>query len=63
MIISDGWFQGKNAELRTNAAGDWVRIDDDTQFCVKDEKYYLSIEDVGHVDEFRRIYDHLQKKA
>ena len=63
MDIRDGWFKGKKAELRTNAAGDWVRIDEDTEFCVKDGKTYLSIDDIGHVDDFRRIYDLLREKA
>jgi len=63
MIISDGWFQGKKAELTTNQAGDWVRIDDDTQFCVRDGKIYLSIDDAGHEGEFRLIYDQLRNNT
>ncbi|MGH9765549.1 MAG: hypothetical protein ACREDR_40910 [Blastocatellia bacterium] len=39
--------------------GGWVRIEEHTEFCVKDGKIYLSIDDVGHVDEFLHIYDHL----
>lgn len=62
MMISDGWFEGKRAELRTNQAGDWVRIEDGTEFCVRDGKIYLSIDDAGHEDEFRRIYDQLRNK-
>jgi hypothetical protein len=62
VVISDGWFQGKKAELRTNAAGDCVRIEDGTEFLVKDGKTYISPDDVGHVDEFRRIYEQLRKR-
>lgn len=63
MIISDGWFKDRKAELRTNQAGDWVKIDADTEFCVRDGKIYLSVDDAGHEGEFRRIYDQLRKKT
>jgi hypothetical protein len=63
MIIPDGWFQGKKAELGTNAAGDWVQIDQETHFFVKDGRFYLSIEDIDHIEEFRHIYDLLRAKA
>lgn len=63
MQIPDGWFKDKKAELTTSAAGDWVRIDVDTNFCVKEGRFYVCPDDIGHVDEFRRIYDLLRKKT
>lgn len=36
LIIRGGSFEGKKAELRADAAGDWVRIAGETVFCVKD---------------------------
>lgn len=62
MILRDGWFQGKKAELRTNAAGDWVRIGEDSEFCVKEGKFYVSVDDIGHLDEFRLIYGLLREQ-
>lgn len=62
LIIPGGWFGGRTAKLRTNTAGDWVRIDGDTEFCVKDGKISLSIDDVGQAGEFRRIYDLVRKR-
>jgi hypothetical protein len=62
MLIPDGWFQGKKAVLRTNTAGDWVQIDDGTEFCVRNGKIYALQNDIGQVDDFRRIYDLLRKK-
>ena len=38
MIIPDGWFRGKKAEVKSTAEGDWVRIEGETEFCVKDGK-------------------------
>lgn len=61
MDISEGWFQGRKATLKRNAAGDWVHIGQDIEFLVKDGKFYLLVEDSGHLDEFKRIYSQLQK--
>jgi len=38
VIIPDGWFRGKKAEVKSTAEGDWVRIEGETEFCVKDGK-------------------------
>jgi hypothetical protein len=55
--IPDGWFATRAADLRTSAAGDWGRINEDSEFCVKDGKFYPSIDDARRTDESRRIYN------
>ena len=61
MIIPDGPFCGRKAELKTTAAGDWVRIDGETEFCVKDGRIGFEI---GYDErDLRHLYDLLRKRA
>lgn len=66
MIISGGWFKGKNAELKREPTVDRVRIYEEgfeLDFIMQNGKLYTSVENVGHVEEFRRIYDQLSHKS
>src|SRR5579863_3670502 len=38
VTIPDGWFRGKKAQLKSTAEADWVRIEGETEFCVRDGK-------------------------
>jgi hypothetical protein len=65
MIIPSGWFEGKNAELETNEAGQWVLIEGENGFCIKDRRVTnFSEEDQARniEDEILRIYDMLREK-
>jgi len=56
VIIPDRPFQGKRAHLRTTAEGEWVRIEDETDFCVdKQGKIKFDIEYSER--DLRHVYD------
>lgn len=61
VIILDRWFRGKKAELKSTAEGDWVRIEGETEFCVKDGKIISETEydqrDLQHVYDLLRARD------
>lgn len=61
MIIPDGPFQGKRAELKATAAGDCVRIHGETDFCVKEGKITFPV-DYDERD-LLHVYDLLRKKT
>jgi len=61
VIVPDGPFQGKQAELKATAAGDCVRIDGETEFRVKDGRIVLPI-DYDERD-LLHVYDLLRKKT
>lgn len=59
MIIPDGWFQGKNAELIANCDG--VMIERETIFFVKDGRTIFQIgEDEQNL---RHVYDLLRQRG
>lgn len=59
MIIPDGPFKDKRAELKATAEGDCVRIDGETEFCVKDGHIVFPI-DYDERD-LLHVYDLLRK--
>jgi len=61
VIIPDGPFQGKRAELKATAAGDCVRIDEETEFCAKDGHINFPI-DYDERD-LLHVYDLLRRKT
>jgi hypothetical protein len=66
MKIRDGWFEGRNAELKSTQAGDWVRIEGEevVEFCVKDGSIISPKQSVIDYDErdLLHVYDLLRKR-
>lgn len=65
MIIPDGWFEDKNAELRSNALGDWVLIEGENDFCIDNGRITnLTMGDRAREIEVEvlRIYDLLRAR-
>jgi len=61
MIIPDGPFRGRKAELRTTKEGDWVRIEGESQFCVKPNDQITF--EIGYDErDLRPVYDLLRKR-
>lgn len=60
MIIPDGWFSGKEAELKSTPEADWIRIEGETEFCVKDGKI-ISGTDYDQRD-LQYVYDLLRTR-
>jgi hypothetical protein len=61
VIIPDGWFRAKNAELKSTADGDWVLIEGQTEFRYKDGKIAALPE--GHDErDLRHVYDLLRER-
>lgn len=61
VIIPDGWFRGKNAELKSTADGDWVLIEGETEFRYKDGTIATLPEGYDERD-LRYVYDLLRKR-
>lgn len=61
MIIPDGWFGGKNAELKSTADGDWVLIEGETEFRYKNGEIATLPEGYDERD-LRHVYDLLRER-
>jgi hypothetical protein len=60
MIIPDGPFKDKKAQLKTTPTGDWVRIAGETEYCVKGGK--ITFEKGYDERDLRYVYDLLRKR-
>lgn len=61
VIIPDGWFKGKKAELKRTADGDWVQIEGETEFRYKNGQIATLPEGYDERD-LRYVYDLLRDR-